>query len=381
MSLATYLKKDIDVFLEDVHEQVKSGSPIREEEFSMFTVEKDYAELTEQAFDSNNTSSIEKMLKELQRQSENTLLEEDVREKVVAVLKEVEDIIIKRVNEVDSTDLHLEAKNILAKRKRESVTKEEREAMYSKHLKVINAFVRERKIDQAKLAYQRLVKDFKTYSTKGAEANIWKNRVLEAYKSIKDGMERVLEEKKVGEEKHKEKVDDIKKKISMVIDGLGRIEPSVLENKLVEIKQEIIAAHLTKDQGEAFLPILRTLVSKINFIKQAKEKERMIAQKKEDAKKEETLRRMEAERIMAEGKVLDEKKSSSAPRISQGSIDFELSEAEKEEVLYKRAIILEEKGEYAQAEKILKSIIARDPQNFRADVRLREIGRKRLTRL
>lgn len=367
MTISTYLKKDIDSFLDEIQQQGVKQNKVREEEFSLFTLERDYAEETRNAFDNFDTNTIEKILKNLQSQVSNDLLEDDLREKISSVLEEVEEIVIKRINEVDSPSLAAQVQKIVAKRKKESATKQERDTMFKNSIIAINKFIAKKEMDQAKLAYQRLVKDFKTYSA-GPESEVWREKIFSVYESIKNTDVRIAKEKIVQIDNHKEKIDTIKKKMSEVIQGLASIDPYILENKLVEIKQNIINAKISKEQGEAFIPILRTLVSKINFLKQTKEKEVLLEQKKLAQEAEEKKKQEAQKTIVNEEKEIQSSNEEKKPSIilSQKEID-----------LYDEANSLQNKGEFDQAKKIFEELLKKNPHNIRASIKLEEIRKKK----
>lgn len=438
MDMNKFLQRDINEFLDrKAEEQHDALGKMRGEEYTVFTVGRDYSKEFSVAIEQNNNRKAENIIEELYAAKNSAGEDDENKEKITAIFEEI----MKQVEEDTQGEQQKELHEFIEKVKSgetkgittpgsELTPYEQEELEKKKKVEKLDSELEELvgKIDEAIMQndittaaslYKEIQEKFHSYPDEEKDKKVgWYNQVILLYEQIKRLEERIkrnktadLEKEKVQEkqkeeeqeEQRKAQLIDIKNRIKKIIFTLEE-EKDVhkVENELIDVRRAIAALdEKSSKEKQGFENIVGTITIRIQHLKQqdtiqdAKERrkkaeEQLAHSELSETHREEELKQQEQIRQAILNVLLEREKKEQEEQLKQQEAEKIrqqqlLAQQEKvpeqpkmsTEQMYFTARKYQEEGKMDEAEELYRQMIQLSPQNIHARIRLEEITQQK----
>ena len=412
MELSKFLEQDIVDFLDKVAaEQRDKKGLLRSEEFTLFNVDRDYAEEAEKALEDHNPGKAKGIFKELKEAYDELEGREEEQEKVREILKEVYAKIKKSSEDETQLEDDLKEVGLMGEEKakdEEDLTPEEKELEKAdKEMEEVvgrlNGALEQRDLDKAIQGYHDLKEKFKDYPEHDQQRKVrWYNHVLGTYEMIRrlkqkhhaaekeqkhrteeaeqkeakrqaaeeaarkrqeEEAKRQEAEKKATEERKRKQQQDAKQAVRAVLLSLDQNDHHKITQLLVTAKHKV--AGLPHDPQKATLEqILSTATHRLEFLKRNAERERRAAEERKRKEAEAAAKRKE----QAQQEAALAKTAAQAKNRQRTAEDKQ--NAEK---LYRQAVKHQHEGEDEKAKEAYRKVLELNPDHLPARIRLQDL--------
>ncbi len=408
MELSKFLEQDIIDFLDKIAaEQRNKKGLLRSEEFTLFNVDRDYAEEAEKALQEHNPGKAKGIFKELKEAYDELEGREEEQEKVRSILKEVYEKIKKSSEDETQLEEDLKEVGLMGEEKakeEKDLTPEEKELEKADKemeevVKRVNDALEKRDLDNAIKGYHELKEKFKDYPEHDQQRKVrWYNHVLGTYEMIrrlkqkhhaaekeqqeeeeeakreeakkqtaeeeaKKRQEEESQRQRAAEEAKRKQREDAKQAVRAVLLSLGQDDRHKTTQLLVTAKHKV-AKLPQQPQKATFEQILSTATHRLEFLKRNAERERRAAEER---------KRKEAEIAAKRNKQAQQESSlaqTAAKAKNQGRTAKNKQNAEE---LYRQAVKHQHAGDEDKAKEAYRKVLELNPDHLPARIRLQDL--------
>lgn len=409
MELNDYLEQDIIKFLEEkANQQKKQLNQIREEEITLFSIDRDYAEETEQALQEENLMKAKKIFEELRNHYNELPKNSPEKEKVFAVLEEVygkiKEYLVKRLSEKSLEDELKEMEEKKLNGEEETTIKEafekraledykkikETEQKMNQKITLIEESLKKQELEEAKQQYNELTSLYEEYPADEIRRKEWHQKIIEEYKKIK-----LLEEKHEKEQEQKQAeeyaklkeqrlINHTKEQLKKIIEAIDKNEKEKAESLLIDVRHSL--TNINDEEKKKILEkIYYQLLHKTQFLKEQKKQEQTTEEEKNNEESYKELKKELTEeptkKLQGEKEIKETKEPKEAQEVKEAKeVKEEAKEEEKTiikpeqiEEKYFEALNYQRNNEKEKAKKIYEAILRSKPSFLPAKIRLEQI--------